>query len=349
MRSARMGVRAVLLAACVAAGAMCLFAGLAQAASYPSGGSTFSGGPESWQVADEPSCNIGALGTVGLCKAKGGYDAENGNPAGSLEAETEVVANLGGLFKATVGFESPKFKVGEGGSASLRLERQLASGNLLDLAPDATYQVMLLDRSSGTSTEVLSDTVSGGEGGFVGKAGAATVVAGHTYALAIATETSSSVAGIGLLGAAALRFDNVRLTVGSSGGGGGGGGGAGGGKAGVAPLSSKRLRKLILRSGIARSAVLEGNHLRLKLRCPAQAKRRKCHFTAQAQLRKGRAATVRRGAQIRKGKKRFVWLRVKRKMVGKVRHRKRLLIKIRVRAGKTKATAYKRVKLVKRR
>lgn len=345
MQGAGNRARGFLIGACATVAVFCLLAVSARAASYPTaGGSTFSGGPEGWHTAGEPACNIGVLGTIGLCKASGAYDGDNGNPAGSLKAETEVLVNLGGLFKATVAFESPDFKVGEGGSASLRLERQLASGNLLNLTPTATYKATLIDRTAGTTTEVLSDTVSGAGAGFAGKTGAATVVAGHTYALAIDSETSSSVASVGLLGSAALRFDNVRLTVGGSGGEGGGGGGGGGGS----DLSSKELRQLILASGVVGPAVLEGNQLRLKLRCPAKVNRAKCHFNAQGLLRKGKPATVRRGAQIKKGKKRVVALRVKPKARAKVRSRSRLLIKIGVRAGKTKATVYKRVKLVKR-
>jgi hypothetical protein len=92
--------RAGAVVALAAVASMALGAGGAQAATYPSGGSTFSGGPEGWKVAGTPSCNIGVLGTIGVCKGSGGYDEGNGNPPGSLKAETEVTVNLGGPLQS---------------------------------------------------------------------------------------------------------------------------------------------------------------------------------------------------------------------------------------------------------
>jgi len=97
------------------------------------------------------------------------------------------------------------------GAATLRLDRELATANLLDLAPTANYVVTLVDRTSGVDTEVVTDSVAAGTG-FAGKGGAATLVAGHTYAISIDAETSSTLANVGLLGSTALRFDNVALT-----------------------------------------------------------------------------------------------------------------------------------------
>ncbi len=326
--------RAGAVVALAAVASMALGAGGAQAATYPSGGSTFSGGPEGWKVAGTPSCNIGVLGTIGVCKGSGGYDEGNGNPPGSLKAETEVTVNLGGLFKASVGFESPSFKVSEGGSATLRLERGLTSANLLNLTPSATYKVTLTDKTAGTSAEVLSDTVSSTETSFSGKTGAATLVAGDSYSVAIATETTSSAASIGLLGSTALRFDNIALVVGSSGGGGGG------------PTSSS-LAELI-KTSLVGPAVLKGKRLFVKARCPARVGVA-CKVSVQGLLRKGRAATGVRTVKIGKGKAKRLVLWVKPKARARLAGKRKLLFKETVKAGKARATVFKRLKLIRHR
>lgn len=361
MRSARLTPRASLVIPFVAAvAAFCLLlAGPAKAATtYPPGGGAFNGGAEGWHVSGEPSCNIGLIGLLGLCSASGGYDAGNGHPAGSFAAESKITLNLGGLFKSQLSFVSPTFTASEGGAASLRLERQIGTGSLLDLTPSATYSVTLNDLSSGTNTTVLTDTVAGGEESFVGKSGAATLAAGHNYAIAVATETSSSVANVGLLGSAALRFDNIALTVGSSTTGGGGGSGAGGGKGGgggagdggsgkFGSLSDSQLLAL-LRSGAATTPVtLKGNRLFAKVSCPA-AVGRACRVAAQGMLNRRKAATTKRTVKVPKGKSKRIVLRVKPKAKKQVAKRKRLLLRENVKAGSAKATLYRSRALIRR-
>jgi hypothetical protein len=66
--------------------------------------------------------------------------------------------------------------------------------------------VTLIDRSSGASSEAITDSVAGANAAFAGRGGAATLVAGHVYAISIDAEISSSLANVGLLGSSALRF-----------------------------------------------------------------------------------------------------------------------------------------------
>lgn len=362
MRTARLTPRASLVIPFVAAvAALCLLlVGPARAATtYPPGGGAFNGGAEGWKVTGEPSCNIGLVGLLGLCTASGGYDAGNGHPAGSFAAESNIVINLGGLFKSQLSFVSPTFTASEGGAASLRLERQIGTGSLLDLTPSATYAVTLNDLSSGTNTTVLTDTVAGGEESFSGKSGAATLVAGHDYAIAVSTETSSSVANVGLLGSAALRFDNIALTVGSSttdGGGGGAGAGGKGGSGGAGgdggsgkfgSLSDSQLLAL-LRSGAATTpVVLKGNRLFAKVSCPA-AVGRACRVAAQGMLNRRKAATTKRTVKVPKGKSKRIVLRVKPKAKKQVAKRKRLLLRESVKAGSAKATLFRSRALIRR-
>jgi hypothetical protein len=354
MRSARRNLRMLSAVCCAALAATCLVAGSAQAATYPSGGGAFNGGLEGWTMPAKASCNIPLMG---LCTATAGYDGENGNPAGSLVVNTSILLNLGGAFKSTAAFQSPNFTASEGGAATLHVDRQLDSGNLLDLAPKATYVVTLIDRSSGVSSEVIADSVDGNAAGFAGKDGAATLIDGHTYAISIDAETSSSVANVGLLGSSALRFDNVSLTVGSSGGNGGNGAGGNGNKGGnggngngagngFSGLSDSRLLSL-LQSGGAGTAVLKGNRLFVKTPCPAKVGR-SCRVSIQGLLKKHKPATTQRTSKVAKGKAKQLVLKVKPKAKAKLAKSKRLLFKETVKAGQAKATIYKRLKLIRR-
>lgn len=318
--------------------AACLVAGpAAQAATdtYPAGGGTFTGGPQGWQVTDA-SCNVPML-----CTASGGYDGSNGNPPGSFAANTTTTLNLLTLFKSTVTLQSPDFTVSRDGDATMHLDRQFAAGSLIDLAPELTYDVTLFDRTANDKAEPLNETLSS-ESDFIGKDRAVTVKQGHTYAISITAQTSSTVAGTGLLsGATSARFDNVSLTVQTGSAGGGKGSGAGGN------LTDSRLASLIQGGGLIGPAVLKGNKVSVKVRCPKQVGRT-CKVALTGMLTKRKPATTTRKVTVRKGKVKRVVLKVKPKAKAKVAKSKRLLFKERVRAGTAKATVYKRLKLIRR-
>jgi hypothetical protein len=312
-----------------------LVAGPADAATnvYPAGGSTFTGGAQGWEVT-EASCN------VPLCTAGGGYDGGNGNPPGSIAANTNIALNLTKLFKSTVTVQSPDFTVASAGDGTLHLDRQFAPGSLVDLAPQATYNVTLIDRTAGTESKPLTEELKEGSA-FIGKDHAVTVKAGHVYALSITTETSSTVAGSGLLsGTASVRFDNVSVTVEPSGGSGSGSGGSGGG------LTNQQLQSLIGNSLIG-PAILKGNKLSVKVRCPAKVGRT-CKIAVQGLLKKRKPATSTGRLKVPKGKTKKVVLKVKPKALKKVAKSKKLLFKETVRAGQAHATVYKRLKLIRR-
>jgi hypothetical protein len=318
------------------AAAFCLVAGPAQAATtaYPAGGSTFSGGAQGWEVT-EANCNVPTL-----CTASGGYDGTNGNPPGSIAANTTIAVNSLMLFKSTVTLQSPDFTVGAAGDGTLHLDRQFVPGALVDQAPQVTYTVYLIDRAGGAESEVLKETIAEGSA-FTGKDHAVTVKAGHTYALSITAETSSTVVGAGLTGGVtSVRFDNVSLSVQTTPGGGGGSG------SGAGALTDSRLLSLI-KGSLVGPATLKGNRLSVKVRCPAKIGRA-CRIAVQGLLKKRKPATAPRRAKVAKGKTKRVVLKVKPKALRKIAKRKRLLFKETVRAGKAKATVYKRLKLVRR-
>jgi hypothetical protein len=333
MRSPKGHLR-VVAACCAAFAAFCLAAGPAAAATnvYPAGGGTFSGGAQGWEVTDA-SCNVPAL-----CTAGGGYDGANGNPAGSLAANTTIGLNLLTLFKSTVTLQSPDFTPVSAGDATLHLDRQFVSGSLVDQAPQSTYAVTLIDRTAGTKSEVLTETIPAASE-FIGKDHAATVKAGHTYALAITTETGSTVAGTALGGGTtSTRFDNVSLSVETSGGSGGAGSGG--------TLTNQQLQSLLGASLIG-PAVLKGNKITVKAKCPVKIGVA-CRIAVRGMLSRKKAATSSRKAKVAKGKTKKFVLRVKPKALKKVSQSKRLLFKETVRAGKAHATVYKRLKLIRR-
>jgi hypothetical protein len=343
MRATRRSLGVVGPACCAAAMALCLVAGPAQAANdvYPAGGGTFTGGAQGWEVT-EASCNVPAL-----CTASGGYDGSDGNPPGSIAANTTIGLNLLTLFKSTVTIQSPDFAVTNAGDGTLHLDRQFVSGSLVDLTPQATYAVTLIDRTAGTESQPLTEELPEASA-FVGKDHAVSVVAGHTYALAITTETSSTVAGASPPGGtASVRFDNVSVTVQTSGGGGSGNrNGAGSGSGASGTLTNQQLQSLIGGSLVG-PATLKGNKLSVKVRC-AKKIGRTCKITLRGMLKKRKPATAPRRVKIRKGKAKKVVLRVKPKALKKVAARKKLLFKETVRAGTAHATVYKRLKLIRR-
>lgn len=337
MRSLKGRLGSVTTICAVVLTATVLMTGPAQAATnvYPAKGGTFTGGPQGW-LTTEASCNVALL-----CTAEGSYDGADGNPPGSYALNTTIGLNLLTLFKSTITVQSPDFTVTEAGDATLHLDRQFVSGSLVDLAPEVTYTVNLIDRTSGKTTEAMKETVAAASP-FTGKDAAVTVKAGDTYSISITAETRSTVAGTGLIGGmTSIRFDNVALSVQTTGSGGGAGNGGGG-------VSSQQLQSLIAGNGsLIGPAVLKGNKLSVKVRCPAKVGR-PCRVALQGLLRKGKPATAVRRAKIRNGKTKRLVLKVKPKALPKVKVRKKLLFKETVRAGKAHATVYKRLKLVHR-
>lgn len=329
---------AVGLAAVSASGAV------AATISYPSGGSGFNGNDEGWGVSSA-SCNVPAF-----CTASGTYDSGTGNPAGSLAANTNIALNLLTLFHSSVTFVSPDFAVNEGGAASVHVDRSFSQGSLVDLSPTLAYTVSLIDRSSGQQSQPITESVPGSDG-FLSVDEAASVVPGHTYALAITADTSSSVAGLGLLaGTTSAHFDNIFLRVQGDGSGAGGGKGKNGqnGADGRGTLRSEQLLAQFVAAQPPTATVTKGGkRLLVRVACPKRIGRA-CRVVAQGMLNRRKAATAPRRAKVGKGKTRLVALRVKPRFRAKVAKRKKLLVRSKVRAGGTSVTVFKTRKLVRR-
>jgi Ca2+-binding RTX toxin-like protein len=203
-----MGYKAGMLAMAVAA----LAAAPAQAATseFPSGGSNFVGDQEGWATADG-ACGAG-------CSTSGVWEPAAGNPPGSISARMSVLLNVGGTFTGTTTWTSPAFTVPPGQpvtAATFAYDRQLTAGGLLSLAPESDVTVELVDQAGGQVT-LLDETLTTANSTFVTRgagAPAGAVVDGHTYRLAITTETTTQTASVGINGQENTRFDNVVLAV----------------------------------------------------------------------------------------------------------------------------------------
>jgi hypothetical protein len=339
-------IRRAWLVGCVSGAALLVLAvGQATAATYPGGGSTFTGSAEGWTVTAK--CSTPAP----LCTVSGSYDATAGNPSGSLADKTEIAVGLLGLFAAEAVLTSPTFTAGESGAASLSLERQFEDAELASLTPTVEYTAYLVDKTDGNKQTAIAETVAGATG-FAPKQGSVALVAGHSYAIEVDATTKSSVASVGLLGSATFRLDNVAVTgPGAGGGGTGGGTGTGGnggnGGNGAGGVSSAQLAGILQSSSLIGPAVLKGNKLTVKAKCPAKLKAT-CTLAITGMLSKKKPATTVRKAKVKKGKTKSFVLKVKPAALAKVKTKKKLLFKEQAKVGKSKATVYKTLKLVRK-
>jgi hypothetical protein len=350
--SLRSRIRRDFLLGCVSGAVLLiLVVGQAAAAVYPGGGSTFSGGTEGWTV--ETKCSVPAP----LCIAKGEYAATSGNPSGSLGDKSEIALGLLGLFTAEAVETSPAFTAAESGAGSLSLERQFENAELASLNPTVTYTANLVDKTSGSKQQAFTEAVEGATG-FAPKQGPVALVAGHSYVIEIDAITKSSLLSVGLLGSTTFHLDNVSVTGpggGGNGGGGGGGGGDGnnGGNGGEGAnganggVSSARLESLIQSSSLVGPAILRGSKLSVKAKCPAKVGVT-CTITLQGMLNRHKPATTARKAKVKKAKTKNFVLTVKPAARSKVKTKKKLLFKETVKAGKSKATVWKAIKLVRK-
>lgn len=268
-------------------------------------------------------------------------------------AFTGVAGVLGVAGTATGVWESPQFSyAGADGQAptsvKFTMDRQANVDQLLGVAGNsADFSVQLVNVSAPSSSLTLIDkaTLGGAGGGWEAVPPVAVNPARlnpeDRYKIRIASNYTT---GTSVVVTGSADYDNVvlRATRGGNGNAGGQGGAGGNGRG----LTKKRLRSLVL-GGMAGTAILKGNHLFVKVACPAKIGRT-CRITAQGLLRKHRPATAKRTVKVRSGKGRQIVLRVKPKARAKVAKRKRLLVSEKVRAGKVGVIAYKNRKLIRR-
>ena len=154
---------------CIGSGPTRSAIGQASAATYPGGGSTFTGGPEGWKVASA-ECKVAGLLEV-LCGTAGtGYDGTSGVPAGSFADKAQIPVSALGLFKASYLDESPAFTAAASGPGSLSLSRQFLPGGLISVTPTYTYSAYLLDKTTNTKQKAITESLTA-EAPFATKTG----------------------------------------------------------------------------------------------------------------------------------------------------------------------------------
>jgi hypothetical protein len=354
----RTRIRRTFLLGCVSGAALFVLAlGQASAATYPNGGSSFTGGAEGWKVASAECKALGLLEIAVLCGTAGtGYDGTVGAPAGSFADKAQIPVSALGLLKAAYIDESPAFTAAAGGAGSLSLSRQFAPGGLASLTPTFTYSAFLVDKSTNTKQKAITETLEA-EAPFATKSGAVSLTAGDTYVVQIEASTTAS-SLLGLLTETSSNFDNVVVTgpngtggpgeevPGGNGNNGTDGDNGGNGNGGAGGVSAARLESL-LSSSLVGPAVLKGNKLTVKAKCPSKLKAT-CTLAITGMLSKKKPATAARKAKIKKGKQKSFVLKVKPAALAKVKTKKKLLFKEQAKVGKSKATVYKTLKLVRK-
>ena len=209
------------IAAAIAAVAMTVLGAPAAAgaatATYPAGGSGFTGGMQGWTGSGQSCAPV--QGADITCSTTAEHSATVGNPAGSINSRITTLVNAGGLLKGETTFTSPDFTLAAGSgtrSGAVALDRRIDGGGVA-LGPESTYEVSLIDRGAGgTATKVLSETIDETDSAFARQAApvpAGALVPGRTYALVIKTTTQTRTARAGLLGDLNTRYDNVGLSV----------------------------------------------------------------------------------------------------------------------------------------
>jgi hypothetical protein len=276
-------------------------------------------------------------------EASGGAD---GN--GFIRSGFTGVAGVLGVAGTTTGvWESPQFTYsGSGGqgptSVRFTMNRQANVDQLLAVAGNsAEYSVDLVDVSApaGSLTLIEKASLAGANSWTAVPAVAVNpdrLNAGDRYKIKI---SSSYKTGTSVLVSGSADYDDVVLRAAT--GSGANGGGAGGN------LTDARLQSLIMSGALGNTAMLKGNRLFVRVRCPKKVGL-PCRSTLRGMLKKRKPATAKRKAKIAKGKTKQLVLRVKPKARAKVAKRKRLLFRLDVRAGKAKATVYKNLKLIRR-
>ena len=358
--SLRKRVRQACLLGCVSGAALLVLAvGSASAATY--GSSTFTGSGEGWKEANSECKVLNLLELPLVCTASGAYDGAAGSPPGSYAVKTSIPINLIGVFKSAVTAESPSFTASGSGSGSLSLSRSFVPGGLLPLTPQFVYTAYLVDKTTNTKQKAITETIEA-EAPFANKTGGVSLVAGHTYDIQIEADASSTLASVGLLGGEAIgRFDNVVVTGpgaeepptnppnppnGKPGDNGEGGEGNSGANRGARGVSSARLESLI-KSSLVGPATLKGNRLSVKATCPKKIGAT-CNLSVQGLLTRKKVASTQRRDKVKSGKSRMFVLRVKPAAKAKVKTKSKLLFKETVKVGKSKATVYKTLKLVRK-
>lgn len=315
----------------------------------------FDGGLAGWTASSsfDGNCLMPVLcpSVANSFQATGG--ADDGGFIRSAYTGVAGATAIGGTTRAV--WRSPKFTyAGSGGDrtgvVTFEMDRRASVDQLLAVAGNsATYSVRLVDLSSGgESISLIPPASLAGANDWTSVAQTSIdpdrIVAGHEYELLI---TSTYVTGTSVLVGGSADYDDVTLRASDEGAADGQDGeGRRDGRRGDAAAGSARELLGLLRGATPGTATLAGKRLLVPVKCPAKLERN-CRIAAQGLLRKGRPATSRRSVKVRSGKRKLVALRVKPRFRERLAKRKRLLVRQKVKVGKTAATLLRSRKLIR--
>jgi hypothetical protein len=268
--------------------------------------------------------------------------ADHGGTGGSADGFLRTrIGSLLGVGATSRGiYQSPSFEyTGVGGGQpddlTLSLARRSTLGTLLAVAGNrAEYSVDLVDISQGGAATSVIDQKSIGDQDSWRTSNASvspgSLTLGDQYRVRITSEFET---GVQVVPGGSVGYDDVVLEATSQGGSGTAGGG-------------ETLRRQ-LRHGLG-PAVRKGKHLIVKAKCPRSTRPHKCHMRVAALLKRhGPKVTNVRKAHLGAGKHRRLRFKVKHAYSKKFAHRKRVVLKERVRIGHHRFTVTKRVRVVR--
>jgi hypothetical protein len=303
----------------------------------------FNGGPGGWSSASEYG---GLCIPVLTCYVTGGEHETDGGSTGAgdgfVRLELFTIANA--VTETNAILRSPSFVYrGAGGdepkAVKFSMDRRTDVGALLPaIADNATYAVKAVPGGGPAVTLIDSTPIVGAEDTWTAidpvNVDPDRLKVGRRYHLEI---ISTFQPNIEVIGTGTLDYDNVVLRAR---GGGGGGGGLGEGGTGEGFTAG-------IKNGLG-NATLKGNRLSVPAGCPRSVAPKKCKLRVVAKLnRRGPKATETDKLRVKPGGKKTALLRIKPQFQDKIEQKRRIVVRVRAKAGKKTRTVIKRVKVRK--
>ena len=337
--------RALALAACAVASLGTASSAQAETNEYaPQAESrNFNAGPGGWSSASE----YGGLCIPALtCYTTGGEHENSGGSTGAgdgfLRVDLFTIANA--VTETNAILRSPSFRYrGAGGDepkdVTFKMDRRTDVGALLPaIADNATYTVKAVPGGGPAVTLVDSTPIVGAEDAWTAIKPVSVdpdlLKVGRNYRIEIISTFQPNVE---VIGTGTLDYDNVVLRAR---GGGGGGGGLGEGGTGEGFTAG-------IKNGLG-NATLKGNRLSVPAGCPRSVAPKTCKLRVTAKLqRRGPKATETDKLKVKPGGKKTALLRIKPEFQDKVEQKRRIVVRVRAKAGDKTRTVIKRVKVRK--
>jgi Ca2+-binding RTX toxin-like protein len=204
-----------------------LAAGSAGAVTYPqSGGNGFKSDAEGW-TGTQADC---APTLAGVCSVRNFHTTAAGNPAGSIESQTQLFVNGGDIFTGRATWRSPKFTATTTGGGTLSYDRQFAVSGVAALQPTVTIETVLVDQTADKEKSLGTDNVDGGSqtvndtstpfAAHTAVVPASALDLGHDYRLELRATMTTHTARAGINGTTSVLYDNVALELRNTGPGG---------------------------------------------------------------------------------------------------------------------------------